>query len=215
MSPFSSLFRLPLPSLASMNFGKKKKRKKGGEWGGTPQDRENYDVLVVLPVVTIILWLKNPLNLHVLTKLHSIFFFKSTARRTWKFRGKWSNFVLQCKTLHKLEEKSPSPGHSFFFFFLLKLGYLTEEGKINLSDFLKFFQSANIKPFSQAACPCLQALLIAKEERKKGKRNTGACIPWLNTAQHARQASPVAGLLAPLTSGQTPQLPTMGPLPSG
>lgn len=102
-----------------------------------------------------------------------------------------------------------------FFFFLLKLGYLTEEGKINLSDFLKFFQSANIKPFSQAACPCLQALLIAKEERKKGKRNTGACIPWLNTAQHARQASPVAGLLAPLTSGQTPQLPTMGPLPSG
>lgn len=55
MSPFSSLFRLPLPSLASMNFGKKKKRKRGGSGGGTPQDRENYDVLVVLPVVTIIL----------------------------------------------------------------------------------------------------------------------------------------------------------------
>lgn len=34
MSPFSSLFRLPQPSSASMNFGKKKKKeeikKKGG-----------------------------------------------------------------------------------------------------------------------------------------------------------------------------------------
>lgn len=31
MSPFSSLFRLPQPSLASVNFRKKKKEKKKGK----------------------------------------------------------------------------------------------------------------------------------------------------------------------------------------
>lgn len=48
MSPFSCLFCLPQPTSASMNFGKKKKRKeKSGEKKNPPQDRENCGVLVV------------------------------------------------------------------------------------------------------------------------------------------------------------------------
>lgn len=35
MSPFSSLFRLPQPSSASMNFGKKKKKEEIKKGGGT------------------------------------------------------------------------------------------------------------------------------------------------------------------------------------
>lgn len=46
MSPFSSLFRLPQPSSASMNFGKKKEEKKVRK-KNPPQDRENCGVLVV------------------------------------------------------------------------------------------------------------------------------------------------------------------------
>lgn len=51
------------------------------------------------------------------------------------------------KTLGKREEKVSSLGH---FYFHLKLGDLTEEGKTNLSDyfFLIFFSISQVKPFS-------------------------------------------------------------------
>lgn len=50
------------------------------------------------------------------------------------------------KTLGKREERFPSLAH---FYFHLKLGVLTEEGKINLSDYFFFpFLASQVKPFS-------------------------------------------------------------------
>lgn len=96
---------------------------------------------------------------------------------------------------------------SYFFFlfsfFLFKLGYLTEEGTFHLSDSLHVPISQ-----SQALLSTCMPMPISpslcqgrKEERKKKPR---ACIPWLNTAQRFGPGSRW-WLLAPLTSGQTPQ----------
>lgn len=103
---------------------------------------------------------------------------------------------------------------SSFSFFLLKLGYLTEEGKFHLPDSLHVPISQ-----SQALLSTCMPMPISpslcqgrKEDREKKPR---ACIPWLNTAQHFRPGGPLG---APCTIDLRPDTsaPTRGPgLPAG
>jgi hypothetical protein len=56
------------------------------------------------------------------------------------------DFSQASKTLGKREERFPSLAH---FNFHLKLGDLTKEGKINLTDYFFFtFSTSQVKPFS-------------------------------------------------------------------
>jgi len=78
---------------------------------------------------------------------------------------------------------------SWSFLLLLKLSYLTGEGKMNLSDFLNFTN----QPKSTLLPTCMYISASPSLcQGKKEKRNPGACAPWLKTALHSRQASPVA-----------------------
>lgn len=176
MSPFSSLFCLPSPPRILWILEKKKekrKKKKENEKENSPQDRENC-VLVTLPVVTIIWWPKTPTKSARINK--TILDYLSTARRIWKFRGKWNNLVPQCKTSHKLEEKFPSPCHSFFFFPLLKLGYLTEEGKINLSD-SQFSNQPKPSPFASLHVHACKPFSLPRKKERKKKETQGPVSP--------------------------------------
>lgn len=64
---------------------------------------------------------------------------------------------------------------SWSFLLILKLSYLTGEGKMNLSDFLNFTNQPKSNPFANLHVHFLQALLFAKE--KKEKESQGACAP--------------------------------------
>ena len=61
------------------------------------------------------------------------------SQKDMEIQSNWNNLVPQCKTLHKLEETFPSPGH-----FFLKLSYLTGEGR-NESFWLSQFLVREIK----------------------------------------------------------------------
>lgn len=37
------------------------------------------------------------------------------SQKDMEIQSNWNNLVPQCKTLHKLEETFPSPGHFFLF----------------------------------------------------------------------------------------------------
>lgn len=63
---------------------------------------------------------------------------------------------------------------SWSFLLLLKLSYLTEEGKMNLSDFLNFTNQPKSNPFANLHVHFCKPFSLP---RKKEKRNPGACAP--------------------------------------